>query len=294
MSGGVYLSRERGTPLLRFLWTWKLASTAALARKFFPDVKNPVSAYNWLLGLKNSGYITYKTDERGQHSLWTLERSGFRAIRDLLPALREEGYLSEAPHHDWLATAFHLGEWLVESPNGIQILSEQQLRRIEPEHYPEWAPKDLRHRPDGYWHRVAQNGSRTVAFEMELTRKKGPVYQSIGSFYGESAQVNRVLWVVRGLSDVRFIQENLDKGPGARSNIHSFVILSSFLKSGWSAPVEHGPGKGLSVEIFLRKALGISESAFVVPSQCHGTVAALLETRIKRIKSVSSGTRCGG
>jgi hypothetical protein len=98
MSGKVYLSRERGTPLLKFLWTWKLASTAALARRFFPQATNPVSAYNWLLALKNRGYITLRTDERGENSLWTLERAGFRAIRDLLPVLREEGYLSEAPY----------------------------------------------------------------------------------------------------------------------------------------------------------------------------------------------------
>jgi hypothetical protein len=126
---------------------------------------------------------------------------------------------------------------------------------------------------------------------MELTRKRGPVYQSVGSFYGESVQINRVLWVVRTLSDARAIQGSLDKGPGSRTNIHSFVILGSFLKEGWSAPIEHGPGKGLNVESFFRKALGIPDSAFAVPSQCHGTVMALLETRIKHIKSATSGTR---
>jgi hypothetical protein len=291
MRGRVYLSRERGAPLLKFLWTWKLVSTAALARRFFPNATNPVSAYNWLLTLKNNGYITLRTDERGENSLWTLERAGFRAIRDLLPSLREEGYLSEAPYHDWLASAFHLGEWLVERPAGVQTLSEQQLRRLEPEHYPEWTPKDLRHRPDGYWYRVANNGPRTIALEMELTRKKGPLYQSIGSFYGESAQVNRVLWIVRTFSDARAIHENLDRGPGARANIHSFVMLNSFLKQGWSAAIEHGPGKGLSVQTFLQKALGCPENAFVVQTGCGCMVNALLETRRRTFKSATSGIR---
>ena len=258
---------------------------------------NPGSAYNRLLALKHRHYIDMRTDERGENPLWTLHRNGFRAIRDLLPSLREEGYLSEAPYHDWLTTAFHLGEWLVERPAGVELFTEQQLRRYEPEHYPAWVPQSEEHRPDGYWHRRLPSGTMTIALEMELSRKKSADYQKASLFYGDSAQINRVLWVVRTLGEAKSIGRELAKGLGARPKIHSFILLGSFLKHGWSAPVVHGAGSTmppLTVERFLQKALEVEGNANAVPSQCHGTTTALFETRIKRIKLVTSGTRRGG
>ncbi len=289
-----YLSNETGIPLLKFLWKWKLVSTAGLAVRFFPHMKHPFSAYNYLNRMRRAHYLTTRTDEEGRGFLWALDRSGFDAIRHHLPELREEGYKSEFRRHDWLASAFHMGEWLVAVPAGVQTLSEQQLRRLEPEHYPEWAPRSAAHRPDGYWHRMDSGTYRTVALEMELNRKKAAFYQGIGSFYGESAQVGRVLWVVPTLSDAVAIKTNLDKAPGSRVNIHSFVFLRSFLKQGWSALIEYGPGKGFSVETFLTKALCISQDSFVVPLAFRGTTMALLETRIKRFQPVTYGHEAAG
>ena len=293
MSEPIYLSREVGVPLLKFLWRWKVVSTAGLAQRFFPDL-NPISAYNRLLHLKHHHYVAMRKDEQGQYALWSLDRAGFKAIRDLLPPLREEGYRSEAPYHDWLASAFHMGEWLNKLPSGVQVFSEQELRRIEAEDYPDWVPKSREHRSDGYWHRASESGSRTVALEMELTRKKAALYRSVGSFYGESAQVNRALWVVRTLTDAKRIKESLDQGMGSRPGMHSFVRLDSFLKQGWSAQVEHGAGGGLRVTSFLQMALDFPESDRAVTSHDRGHLTALLETRIRPNPiSPFQGFRCG-
>lgn len=289
MKDRVYLSTEIGVPLLKFLWKWKLASTAAIAIRFFSHRKDPRSGYNYLCKLRLAHYLALRSEDEGRGFLWALDRAGFEAIRHHFPELREDGYKSEFRRHDWLASAFHLGDWLLAAPAGVQTFSEQELRRLEPEHYPLWVPRDPAHRPDGYWHRLDGNTPRTVALEMELNRKKSDAYQRVGSFYGESTQVARVLWVVPALSDATSVQTSLAKAPGARAGIHSFVILGSFLKQGWSATIESGPGKGLSCESFLWRALGIPEGAIEVPSGGHGTSMALLETRIRRFHLATYG-----
>lgn len=294
MKKPIELSNELGVPLLKFLWKWKLVSNAGLARRFFAHTTHPFSSYNWLLRLKHAHYIDQRWDEQGQSFLWTLDRAGFCAIKDFLPPLREEGYSSESPRHDWLASAFHMGNWLVRAPAGIQLISEQELRRYETEVYPNWIPKDSSHRPDGYWYRPIPGSARIVAFEMETNRKNASRYEGVGSFYGETAQISRVLWIVLSLSEAKRIDDHLSKGLGSRTELHSFVRLNSFLKQGWSAPIEYGPGVNLTIESFLRKALGISENEIEVTSLCHDTTMSLLETRIRQSIPATSGARCEG
>lgn len=284
-----HLSIETGVPLLRFLWKWKLVSSAALSARFFSSMKNPFSAYNYLNRLRLAHYITPRAEEEGRAYLWSLDRAGFDAISHHLPVLREAGYKSECPRHDWLTSAFHLGDWLIRAPSGVESFSEQELRRFDPEHYPRWVPRSQSHRPDGYWHRSEKNVARTLALEMELNRKKASSYQSVGSFYGEATQVGRVLWVVPTLSDAIYIDAALAKAPGARKSIHSFVMLESFIERGWSAQIESGPGKGLSVDSFMNKALDLHQNAEVIPTRCHGITMALLETHLKRFKPAPYG-----
>ena len=290
MSKKIFLSKETGVPILMFLWKWKLVSTAALVKKFFPK-HLPYSGYNRLIRLKQAGLIIFRTNPRGEYYVWSLSKTGFNSIRELLPTLKEEGYGSEASTHDWLATGFHLGEWLLESPTGVITFSEQELRRVDSEHYPSWVPKDSSHRPDGYWHRSVDGIGRTVALELEMSRKKAADYQGIGSFYGEQSQINRVVWIVRSSTDAREIEKQLDKALSSRKQIHSFVLLESFLKGGWSAQIAHGAGSGLSVLSFLGKALAISDDVIAMYSRCNYITDTLLETRKTGNISGTSGIR---
>jgi hypothetical protein len=254
-----------------------------------------LSSYNWLLKLKRAGYLSQRWDEEGKGFLWTLDRAGFSVIKRLLPPLREEGFRSEAPYHDWTVSAFHLGDWLISPPQGTELLSEQELRRLHAEDYPAWVPKDMSHRPDGYWHSRRESApGRTVALEVELSRKQNSAYQNVGTFYGESAQIGRVLWVVRSLSDAERIRANLQKGPGSVDKKHSFLRLSSFLKQGWSAAIEAGAGSGLSVQSFLEMALAVPKNETHVKPAWKFTSFSLLETRIMPKKPVTSGARREG
>ena len=283
----IQLSPEVGVPLLKFLWRWKLVSTAALTTRFFSHLKHPFSGYNYLSRLRDAGYVESHPVEKGDGLFWSMGRAGYDAIRrDELPELKESGFKSEAKLHDWLTSAFHIGEWLVTGPAGVQVCSEQELRRLEPEHYPAWVPRDVGHRPDGFWHRIDRGEVRTIALEMELNRKRAAAYQGIGSYYGSAVQVGRVLWVVPTLTDAKSIAALLNEAPGARPQMHSFTLVDSFRKKGWSALIEVGPGQGYSVQSYLLMALGIEPDTFVIPEPFRGTTMELLETRIKRFRTV--------
>lgn len=85
----------------------------------------------------------------------------------------EVGYKSENKEHDFWVTAIHLGDWLYQIPIGSALCSEQQLRRLHRDHYPEWVPKSTDHRPDGWWNINCgrPNNKSLIALEVELSRK---------------------------------------------------------------------------------------------------------------------------
>jgi hypothetical protein len=76
--------------MLEFLWKWKVSTTAALSKKFYP-ARRPQNAYKRLWELEKGGFIQAKLESTQRKSLWTLTRKGFQAIQERLPELKEEG-----------------------------------------------------------------------------------------------------------------------------------------------------------------------------------------------------------
>jgi len=72
-------------------------------------------------------------------------------VKPQISGIRENGFLSENLYHDHLVTSIHLGDSITETPKNLGFFSEQELRRIDPELYPEGIPNDEDHRSDGYW-----------------------------------------------------------------------------------------------------------------------------------------------
>ena len=109
---------ERDLCLLKFLWRWKLLSTAALTEAFFKD-RSPITAYVRLWHLKEANFIQLVSESGGKEFYWCLAPKGFGAIQNSLPDLAELGFKSKNIEHDALVTAVHLGDWLTISPKGI-------------------------------------------------------------------------------------------------------------------------------------------------------------------------------
>jgi hypothetical protein len=245
---------HRDVAILMFLWRWKVATTKALATRFFSDV-TLASAYKRLSRLEKEKFIEARCDPFGKEFVWTLSRRGFEAIKDELPRLREAGYKSEAIQHDALVTALHLGEFLTGAPQQTEVFTEQQIRRYALEEYPSWAPKTDRHRPDGYTKITAgPDGSKILAFEVELSPKSVKEYELIGDFYSRVTQVQQVIWLAKHPSLAERIRRQLVKDNFGCSNFdkHSFITLGPFKKYGWQAPVALGPRQGESLSQIIR------------------------------------------
>lgn len=277
------LVTERDYKLLRFLWKWKAVSSRALAKKFFPDIQ-PRSAYRRLEFLEDDGYIgTFEVDGPW-HRVWTLRDKGFKHILPKLGELESVGYKSEHVYHDFIATAFHLGEWLTGQPENTQTYSEQQLRRYHQDNWPAWVPRSSLHRPDGYSIYTHNNQRIIVAIEAELSAKWQQRYESVSAFYDSQPSIQYVFWLVDSKSTLSAIQAAFEKCLMRDFGKHQFVLLEDFSESGWMAPIAQGSLKGSNFSKMLHRT-GV-ESTSIWHRDLDAV--ALLDSRKRPINPSSS------
>ncbi len=237
--------------ILVFLWRWKLVSSTGLAAKFFPTLTN--HGVNWhLLGLQRHGLIyPYNLNSPEAKVLWGLTTKGFKKAKEHLPALVEDGFRSEHPLHDFYVTAFHLGDWVGQIPEKCDLFTEQELRRLAVDQYPDWVPKTTIHRPDGYSLVSLPEGLAAIALEVELKMKTSSAYEVVAKFYRDQPEVYRVVWLVASTSNATTIRDRLQKGSQQNIEIHNFVLKDDFLAMGWQASVCFGSDAGKSVSFLL-------------------------------------------
>jgi hypothetical protein len=256
MRKGLLTLSKRDFRVIKFLWKWKVATTAGIAFQFFP-ARAFITCYARLRKLEKAGYIDQIVIRRdsSRHYYWVVSKKGFHAIRDDIEGLKEDGFKSEHIEHDWLVSAFHLGNWARNSPNGVRFFSEQQLRRLSPELYPDWVPKSLKHRADGYWGVGPEKEIKSVAIEVELNIKDEASYFTATSFYADQEVVSRVVWVVRGGYFITKVRECARKASKSRHDIHNFVLEEDFRENSWEAKIIVGPDSGRSVSELLNSLL---------------------------------------
>lgn len=271
---------ERDYLLMRFLWKWKAASTQALAKKFFTEA-NAFTAYRRLLHLVDDGFIGTFQIDGPFNKAWILKEKGFKHILPYLGDLKSKGYKSATYPHDFLATAFHLGEWLTQQPDNTQTYSEQQLRCYPSDLWPEWIPRSTLHRPDGYSACQSREGRVVVAFEAEVSPKGQQRYESVVTYYDNQPAINYVFWVVDSKSTLNCVRNNFEKLKVREWSKHQFVLQSEFKKKGWMAPFTEGKFVGQCPAQFLchKPPSNLTQSPLT-----SGT-SALLDSRTRPIIS---------
>ncbi len=246
----VILSETRDIPLLIYIWQWKCVTSSALHTRFFAPA-HPLITYKRLTKLRRAGYLEVRPDFEGVKWGWILTQKGFRTIHEYLPPLRELGYAPHDIRHDLLVSGIHQGEWFREVPEGASLLTEQEISRVSLDQFPSLVPRNDRHIPDGYWH----FGSKLVALEVELTRKRMSEYSRIGHFYASYPAIESVVWVVPGKTLASSILERLTEVAREKSAAHRFFSLNSVLKFGWQATQIAGVQMGPSINETLGKKL---------------------------------------
>lgn len=227
---------DRDFQILKYLWRWKLASTASV-HEAINKIASQYSTYKILDKLERSGFITSQFDWQDQFNVWFLTSKGFYVIKKNYEDLAEDGFLSENHNHDRLVQAFHFGEWVSFQSPQVIFWTEQEMRRFDVSDYPDWVPKSKEHRPDGYTRIIGDKKQWTLAFEVELSTKRMARYESAMQFYKHARQINRVYWLIAD----NYTKEQILRAKACVNdesfNYHVFVDLSDFKKNGWDAVI---------------------------------------------------------
>lgn len=274
---------ERDLKILRFIWKWKVLSTLAISRKFFPESISD-AAYRRLLDLTRMGFIEPVDIKFNRQALWSLTTKGFKRISPFLGELLSKGFKSENSSHDYYVTCFHLGLWLTNQPEYTQTFSEQQLRRISPELWDSWVPSSTVHRPDGYSLFFRNDKKVIVSFEVELSIKEKKRYEPLVVFYDSQDTIDLVFWLVESKSAIKSLK-NIFEHLGIKKPLkHQFVLLENFKKNAWQAPFSHGSFEGHVIANVLFPQ-GIPKSSLAIPLRDD---LALLNTSKKPLISINS------
>ena len=173
--------------------------------------------------------------------------------------LREIGYKSETPCHDYVASRFQLGDFARSKPQCVEFVTEQMLRRCEPGLLPSWLNFGMKRRPDGYTS-ISKAPRRIVtAIEFERTPKDNNAYFHIAIEYMIANGIDYVLWLVPTRSQVARIDRLMAEHDSSHQRKHQFVLLDDFLQSGWGALVIQGSHSGKSVRQFFESQMPQSE-----------------------------------
>lgn len=280
-----HVATDRDLLIFKFLWKWKAVSTRAIAKKFFPDA-TPYSAYIRLTRLHKVGFIEPIQVEKKGQEVWALSKKGYLKIRPRMVELSVDGFKSENYYHDYMATAFHLGEWLTDQPKSAQTFSEQQLRRIPLELWPNWIPQSNTHRPDGYSHFANSNKNYTAAFEAELSAKGLARYERTIAFYDGQAEIHFVFWLVDSIGIYNLIARAFEKYHGREWQKHHFILLGDFRQKGWTSLFFGGQYKGKS----LAGILGYNTPTKPLQN-CYGSSVSELLNNQKRPVASSTSAR---
>lgn len=253
--------------VLLSLWRWKCLTSAAITEIYFPTLA-PSYCYRRLVRLRKAGLIGTRPltdDVLGRSFVWSLTKKGFKAIKQDVSDMKEDGFGSEAIDHDLLVTAVHIGDWIYGLPDRCSLFTEQQLRKMHEEHYPDWVPKGGRHRPDGYWRTILGGNLGTIALEVERHRKSLDDYVGAAQFFANRKELFRVIWVVRYEGAAHVIAAAAKKVGGDAQGLHNFIREKDFRKSGWGAPIFMGRDTGKPLSHFLPSLRSKSEQ-YIAPS----------------------------
>mgnify|MGYP001378760067 CR=1 FL=1 len=232
--GQPFMLTQRDCSIMMYIWRWKVASTRSIHEAINRN-SSPYSTYKTLDRLERNHMVECRLNLGERFHVWQLTEFGFHEIKQYLGPLKEDGFLSENQRHDRLVQAFQLGEWATHQFPKVVFFTEQDLRRRESECYPDWVPRVMDHRPDGYTRIIGVKRPWTLAMEVELSAKSMQKYEGILRFYRSTQLIDRVLW----LTENSTVRDMLIRAKSCihddSNNYHVFVDLADYVKNGWDA-----------------------------------------------------------
>lgn len=180
--------------------------------------------------------LLQRVEHIGRIRFFQLTHQGFLRFRQGLDGFREEGFASESLWHDFLTLALQLGLWSAARPSGVEIVTEQDIRRFYRNELPYWLPSTELHRSDGFTRFKGSSEHKIVSFEVEISRKAVDRYDPVCQYYQKNTDIDLVVWLIRDLTLMKVIQERIILSADSL-NRHGFILLEDFKTNFWDAEV---------------------------------------------------------
>ncbi len=235
--------------LLLNLWRWKFLTTSMIYNAVYSH-RTLTACFKRLTRLEKNKFIESFVSQDGKRYFWQLTEKGYKSLIFDDQKIIQVGFKSENKNHDVLVTLLHFGIWKSFSNANSAIYTEQELRRIDLESYPDWVPHTKLHRPDGYFKidLTLSNDKSLVAIEVELNLKSAETYIELGRFYTDMIGIHQVIWLVKSETDAHFILRNLIRGSSSKATEHSFIILNHWFQSLWQTEIFIGKNQNQRLE----------------------------------------------
>lgn len=241
--------------LFKGIWKWKLLSYQLAKKLFFPELSY-VTFYEKIKRLIHDGYLIERDGSDLEVCVLQLTKKSFLHIKYDLPFLREDRFAAQSVTHDYLATAFQLGEFALFSRQDVEFFTEQEIQCSEDSLLPDWMPSSRDHLPDGLTRIKNQNFDSVLAFEVELNLKPWLRYTKAANYFdGMDSKIDVVFWICDGVGLMTKICDHLLGLRLRRMDIHHFVLLDDFKKQGWDCWTKSGREENQKIrDIYLRRS----------------------------------------
>ncbi len=180
--------------------------------------------------------LLQRVDHIGRIRFFQLTHQGFLRFRQGLDGFREEGFASENLWHDFLTLSLQLGLWSAARPSGVEIVTEQDIRRFYRNELPHWLPSTELHRSDGLTRFKRGSEYKIVSFEVEISRKAVDRYDPVCQYYQKNTDIDFVVWMIRDSTLMKVIQERIILSADSL-NRHGFILVEDFKTKFWDAAV---------------------------------------------------------
>jgi hypothetical protein len=222
--------------------------------------------------------LLQRTEHIGVLRMFQLTAAGFLRFKNGVDYLKEEGFASEAIWHDFLITALQLGIWASAKPTGVDLVTEQELRRFYKHDLPYWVPNCETHRPDGFTRFKTAEGIRLFAYEVEISRKSSDRYDSVAQFYGTDPEIDSVIWLVKDESLMKMIQSRVAQTERPRMEMHNFILFKTFQEQFWDAEFVAGHKRGQKLVELMSEASRVNVEQ--LSQVCRDTLIADFRKKI--------------
>lgn len=242
---------DRDHQMIEFLWRHRVATFRTLYTLFYKKIKMR-TCYNRLDKLRRQGFVLTRGIDGSLNRYWGLDRRGMAYLANTNGEIyKTMGFVPQSLTHDHFVSCVLLGDWYCKPPEGVTIITEQELLALDLSGVAPGLQNDKGRRPDGLWRFEIGPEKKFVALEVELHAKTDNDYVEIIKSYDNHYGIQKIIWVVEGPNLLKRIFNLVHTHSTLKPHDHLFLIASEVKKCLWQAKIKNDQYREITLEQYL-------------------------------------------